>query len=74
MKATLEWIQERIGKLEAAGVNDFFEFCCEGEQRNRVETRDGCARARVCVCVRVCARAHADEVTVWLCELMGMIW
>lgn len=52
----LEWVQERVGKLEAAGINNFFEFCCKGEQRNRVETRDGCEvkRGRVCVCVCVC--------------------
>ncbi|ELK05114.1 Methionine synthase [Pteropus alecto] len=33
--------QNFYSSREFTCINEFFEFCCKGEQRNRVETRDG---------------------------------
>lgn len=38
----MEWVQERIGELEPAGVSDLFEeLYCKEEERNRVEASGG---------------------------------
>lgn len=57
----MEWVQKRIGGLEVAGVNNFFEFSCKEEQEIgwKLEMDMGlrkavCVFVLVSVCVSVC--------------------